>query len=193
MKGDDSGSPATLPGPRGAEPTAAAGQTPYRIAFVCLGNICRSPTAAVVMTQKLNEAGLSRTISVRSAGTGDWHLGEQMDRRAAATLTAHGYDPTEHRATQFDASWFDQHDLVLVMDQLNARNVQAMAHDESDKSRIMMFRTFDPVADETLDVPDPWYSGDDSFTVVLTMVERTCDALVDALTARLGVRGTDGR
>ncbi len=192
MTGDNDRSVATLPEPRGAEPTAAAGATPYRIAFVCLGNICRSPTAAVVMAQKLADAGLSRRIAVRSAGTGDWHLGEQMDRRAAATLTAHGYDPSEHRATQFDASWFDEHDLVLVMDQLNARDVQAMARDESDKSRIMMFRTFDPMVDDTLDVPDPWYSGDDSFAEVLAMAERTCDALVDALTTRLGTREPDG-
>ncbi|MFY9916765.1 MAG: low molecular weight protein-tyrosine-phosphatase [Nocardioidaceae bacterium] len=193
MTGDDDRALATLPEPRGAAAIAAAGPTPYRIAFVCLGNICRSPTAAVVMAQKLTDAGLSQTIGVASAGTGDWHLGEQMDRRAAATLTAHGYDPSEHRATQFDASWFDQHDLVLVMDQLNARDVQAMARDESDTSRIMMFRTFDPLVEDTLDVPDPWYSGDDSFAAVLAMVERTCDALVDALTARLEANGPDGR
>ncbi len=169
-----------------------AGISPYRIAFVCLGNICRSPTAAVVMTQKLAAAGLTRVL-VRSAGTGDWHLGDQMDRRAAATLTAHGYDPSEHRATQFDASWFEQHDLVLAMDQLNARDIRAMANDESDRARIMMFRTFDPVIDDTLDVPDPWYSGDGSFEEVLAMVERTCDVLVAALADRLGPTGPDGR
>ncbi len=182
-----------LPAPRDVAPLAAAGPTPYRIAFVCLGNICRSPTAAVVMTHKLVAAGLSKEIAVRSAGTGDWHLGEQMDRRAAATLAAHGYDPSEHRAAQFDAGWFQEHDLVLVMDQLNARDVRAMARDASDEVRIMMFRTFDPAVDETLDVPDPWYSGDDSFAEVLAMVERTCDALVDALTAHLRPTEPDGR
>ncbi len=171
----------------------ATGASPYRIAFVCLGNICRSPTAAVVMTEKLTDAGLARRVLVRSAGTGDWHLGEQMDRRAAATLTAHGYDPSEHRATQFDATWLEEHDLVLVMDQINARDVRAMVRDESDTARIMMFRAFDPVSDDTLDVPDPWYSGDNSFAVVLAMVERTCDTLIGALADRLGPPEPDGR
>ena len=84
----------SLPAPTGA---------PYRIAFVCLGNICRSPMADVVLTQLLDDAGLATKVEVTSCGTGTWHLGEPMDPRAAAQLLAEGYDASAHRAQKFDA------------------------------------------------------------------------------------------
>ena len=90
----------------------------YRIAFVCLGNICRSPMADVVLTARVEEAGLADRVTVASSGTGDWHVGHPMDHRAAATLAAAGYDPTRHRAQQFAASWLDEFDLVLAMDKI---------------------------------------------------------------------------
>ena len=78
----------------------------YRIHLVCLGNICRSPTAHVVLEQRVAEAGLADAVEVTSSGTGGWHVGNPMDPRAAATLAAAGYDPTRHRARQYDAtSW----------------------------------------------------------------------------------------
>ncbi len=157
----------------------------YSIAFVCLGNICRSPIAEAVLSRKLERAGLDQSVAVRSAGTGDWHVGDPMDRRAAAILVEHGYDPTRHRAAQFDAAWFDQHDLVLAMDQANLRDLQGLARTESERERVVLFRAFDPVVEESLDVPDPWYGGDDGFQTVLSIVERTGDALVDALAAYL--------
>jgi protein-tyrosine phosphatase len=162
-------------------PVVRDARTPYSIAFVCLGNICRSPTAAVVMAEKLAATGVDREVVVRSAGTGTWHIGEAMDRRAAATLVAQGYDPSRHRAVLFDASWFEQHDVVLVMDQANLRDVRGMTRDRADQDRVIMFRAFDPAADEMLDVPDPWFGGDDTFDEVLAIVERTCDAIVAAL------------
>lgn len=169
----------------------------YSIAMICLGNICRSPTAEVVLSHKLDEAGLGDRVRVRSAGTGDWHIGEQMDRRAAATLAANGYDPSRHRATQIEAAWLEEDDLVLVMDRQNLRDVQALAPVAD--GRVLMFRTFDPLVHATtetaaspredpadaLDVPDPWYAGQDSFDLVLAIVERTSDTLVEALTALL--------
>ena len=96
---------------------------PYRIALVCLGNICRSPMAHVVLAAAVDEAGLADRVEVTSSGTGDWHVGQPMDRRAAAVLTAAGYDASRHRARQFDASWLDDHDLVLAMDESNLKNV----------------------------------------------------------------------
>ena len=82
---------------------------PYSIALVCLGNICRSPIAHVVLERKL-EAAHDGDVVVESSGTGDWHIGEPMDRRAAATLAAAGYDPSRHRAQQVDRDLFSRND-----------------------------------------------------------------------------------
>jgi protein-tyrosine phosphatase len=153
---------------------------PYRIALVCLGNICRSPMADVVLSDRLDRAGLGDRVEVVSAGTGGWHVGGPMDDRAAAVLTAHGYDATRHRARQFQADWFDEADLVLAMDAHNHADLVALA---PDAHRVRMFRELDPLAgdDGGLDVPDPYFGGDEGFEQVLEMVERTCDALVAAL------------
>ncbi len=106
-------------------PPLPAPRTPgtYRIALVCLGNICRSPTAHVVLEQRLADAGLADRVEVASSGTGGWHVGNPMDSRAAATLSAAGYDPSRHRARQYDASWPAAYDLVLVMDEANLADV----------------------------------------------------------------------
>ncbi|WP_426245562.1 low molecular weight protein-tyrosine-phosphatase [Nocardioides sp. LHG3406-4] len=163
-------------------PRSAAASGPYRIALVCLGNICRSPMAHVVLESKLREAGLAGTVEVASSGTGDWHVGRPMDTRAAAALTGGGYDGSAHRARQFDATWLD-HDLVLVMDEANLADVRALG---GSADRVRLFREFDPV-DPGSDVPDPYYGGEDGFREVLTMVERTSAALVAALrAARVG-------
>jgi protein-tyrosine phosphatase len=157
---------------------------PYRIAIVCLGNICRSPMADVVLTRKLEVAGLDHDVEVVSAGTGHWHIGDPMDRRAAAVLTAHGYDASAHRAQQFDASWHEQFDLVLAMDADNYADVAAMDHSDDAKSRLRMFRDFDPRATSGhREVPDPYFGGEDGFDTVLAMVERTATEIVRALQA----------
>ena len=147
--------------------------TPYRIGLVCLGNICRSPMADVVLNELVDRAGLTSAVEVTSSGTGGWHVGQPMDRHAAATLLAHDYDPSEHRAQQFDAGWFDR-DLLLVMDDGNLADVQAQG-----TGQVRLFRDFDPLG--TGDVPDPYGGGPDQFTEVLLMVERTSIALVAAL------------
>ena len=153
---------------------------PYRVAVVCLGNICRSPMAHVVLTDRLERAGLDDRVEVVSAGTGGWHVGGPMDRRAAALLTSHGYDASAHRARQFERDWFDDVDLVLAMDSDNHADLVAMA---DDPDRVRMFRELDPRAgqDGDLDVPDQYFGGDEGFERVLAMVERTSDALVAAL------------
>jgi protein-tyrosine phosphatase len=146
----------------------------YAVALVCLGNICRSPTAHVVLEQRLAEAGLADRVLVRSSGTGDWHVGNPMDRRAATTLSAAGYDPSRHRAQQYDDSWVGSHDLVLAMDLDNLADIGGRSQ------RVGLFRDFDPV-DPGSEVPDPYYGGRNGFAEVLTMVERTSDALVSEL------------
>jgi len=166
-------------------PSRRSADAPYRIAVVCLGNICRSPMAQVVLTEKIRRARLSAQATVVSAGTGDWHVGNPMDRRAAAALTANGYDASNHRATQFDSAWFEECDLILAMDESNLSDLASMGA-TSVTERLRMFRDFDPrvyAGDGDRDVPDPYYGGDDGFDTVLAMVERTAAAIVLALQA----------
>lgn len=156
----------------------------YRVALVCLGNICRSPIADVVVNAALAEAGLTDRVEVTSCGTGTWHVGERMDRRAAAVLTGSGYDASTHRARHFGADWHD-HDLILVMDHANLADVLAeLPPDRHD--RVRLFRTFDPAVeatdpDDVPDVPDPFYGGPEGFDDVLAVVERTAQKLVREL------------
>ncbi len=165
-------------------PPRESGST-YRIALVCLGNICRSPIAEVVLSAKVSEAGLDSLVEVVSSGTGPWHVGEPMDRRAAAVLTAHGYDGSEHRGQQFDRSWFTECDLILAMDGSNHADIREQAPD-GHEVRLRMFRDFDPRATgDDRDVPDPYYGGDDGFDTVLAMVDRTATKLVAALVNEL--------
>jgi protein-tyrosine phosphatase len=165
---------------------------PYRVALVCLGNICRSPMADVVLSDRVTAAGLD--VEVVSAGTGNWHVGGSMDARAAATLTGSGYDASRHEAQQVHRSWFEDCDLVLAMDTQNLADLaelrdgpgsgdDAAAWDgRPGDVRLRLFRDFDPLADESdRSVPDPYYGGDDGFETVLAMVERTVEVLVGEL------------
>ena len=154
------------------------------MALVCLGNICRSPMADVVLSARVDEAGLAGRVSVDSCGTGDWHIGQPMDRRAAATLTAADYDPTLHRARLFEPAWLDDHDLVLAMDEQNLADVLGSTTGP-DRDRVRLFRDFDPVGTGGA-VPDPYSGGDAGFEEVLGMAERTSIALVAALQKALG-------
>ncbi|HWJ80937.1 MAG TPA: low molecular weight protein-tyrosine-phosphatase [Nocardioides sp.] len=152
----------------------------YRIALVCLGNICRSPMAHVVLADRVAAAGLDQ-VEVASSGTGDWHVGEPMDRRAAATLHGAGYDGSSHRAQQIAAPWLDDFDLLLAMDRQNLADIGTLAPAAGvDPDRVRLFGDFDPVSPGT-EVPDPYFGGDEGFATVLAMVERTADALVGAL------------
>lgn len=159
--------------------------TPYRIAVVCLGNICRSPIAEAVLAEKVARAGLDDRVEVVSAGTGGWHVGEPMDRRAATVLIARGYDGSAHRGTQFERHWHEECDLVLAMDRSNHADLSDLAP-EGESGRLRMFRDFDPRAGDDRDVPDPYYGSEDGFERVLVTVERTAGAIVAALERELG-------
>jgi protein-tyrosine phosphatase len=159
----------------------------YRVALVCLGNICRSPMADVVVNHLLDEArsqGAGLDVEVTSAGTAGWHVGRPMDDRAAEVLRGSSYDPTRHRAQQFGPDWFD-HDLILAMDRSNAEDIAAQLPPDR-RDRVRLFRSFDPevTGPEVPDVPDPYYGGDEGFHEVLTMVERTARELVAQLRAK---------
>ncbi len=156
----------------------------YRVAVVCLGNICRSPMADVVLTSDLAEAGLADRVEVVSAGTSGWHVDEPMDRRAAALLAAHGYDGSAHRGRGFEAAWHDELDLVLAMDSANLADLAGLDHEEG---RLLRFRDLDPLATpDDRDVPDPYFGHDDGFEQVLGMVRRTSAVLVREIGELLG-------
>ena len=166
-------SPPALPSPR-----EAAG--PYRIGIVCLGNICRSPMAEVVLRRYLGEAGLSGRVEVDSAGTGDWHLGQPMDDRAYDALRGGGYDGSAHRARQVAVDWFDDHDLLLAMDERNLAYLQALRPRAGE--RLVLFRDFDPEASgRDRDVPDPYTGSEEDYALVMSIVERTARVLTAQL------------
>jgi protein-tyrosine phosphatase len=148
-----------------------------RIVFVCTGNICRSPTAAVVFAEHLRRAGLADVVRVSSAGLGPWHAGEPIDARAGAVLARHGY-PVDHVARQVDAEHLDA-DLLLAMD---SGHEKALRRVVAEPDRVRMFRSFDPAADSTaagdLDVPDPYYGGPNGFEDVLAMIEAAMPGLL---------------
>ncbi|RFA17473.1 protein tyrosine phosphatase [Subtercola boreus] len=149
----------------------------FRVCMVCTGNICRSPMAEVVLRDLVLKSGLDDRIVVSSAGTGDWHVGEQADPRTLASLTEHGYDGQAHRARQFDPSWFEGLDLVVVLDRSHERVVRDWADNDADRSKIRLLASFDPEAGTQLDVPDPYYSNAALFDRVLLTIERSCRAL----------------
>ena len=142
--------------------------------------------AHVVLQHRLAEAGLDDRVTVVSAGTGTWHVGEAMDERAAATLSAAGYDPSGHVARRFTTDWYAENDLILAMDASNHADIFELAPDVASLEKVQMFRAYDPEAsDEDNEVPDPWFGGAEGFDQVLRMVERTADALVEALSHRV--------
>ncbi len=158
----------------------------FRIALVCLGNICRSPMAHVVLEKRLTDAGLDHMVEVVSAGTGDWHVGQGMDKRAAAALSEASYDASRHVARNFTIDWYAENDLLLAMDESNYTNMADLSPSVDALDKLHMFREFDPQStDADIEVPDPWYGGTDGFAHVLEMVERTVDGLIDALPSLL--------
>jgi len=156
---------------------------PYRICVVCLGNICRSPMAEVVLSDELDRAGLAGKVTVESAGTGDWHLGEAMDSRARAELSRRGYDGSGHEARQIQQSWLDDYDLLLAMDHANLANLRRMAAGDTDLTgRIVLMRSFDPdAADDLAEVPDPFYGSAEDYAEVFDLVHAAARGLASQL------------
>jgi protein-tyrosine phosphatase len=159
-----------------------------KILFVCMGNICRSPTAEAVMRKLAGDAGVA--LELDSAGTGDWHVGELPDERSRAAAAKRGYQLT-HRARQFTAADFARFDLIVVMDRENLAHVQRLGRGATTPVQLLRHYETDPdepprVTDprdrdsgRDLEVPDPYAGGSEGFDRVLDICERACRGLLE--------------
>jgi low molecular weight protein-tyrosine phosphatase len=158
-----------------------------RICFVCSGNICRSPTAEVVLNRLAAQAGLADAVRAESAGTGDWHAGDDMDERSRRTLAQAGYEVPQHTAKQFRAADFAAYDVVVALDGGHRSALEWLAEQAADperaRAKIVMLREYDPQLrpGEEPDVADPYYGGRRGFLEVLEQVERGCAGLLAAV------------
>jgi protein-tyrosine phosphatase len=154
-----------------------------RILFVCLGNICRSPTAEGVMAKLVEQAGLQESIEFDSAGTGGWHVGSPPDARASAAALDRGI-ALDGAARQVKTEDFEDFDLILAMDRSNLRDLEAVAPAHA-KPRVRLLREFDPASADAgdLDVPDPYYGAGNGFEEVLDLVQAACEGLLREIRA----------
>ena len=146
-----------------------------KILMVCLGNICRSPLAEGIMRSKLSE-----DFTVDSAGTGGWHAGELPDKRSIATAKNRGLDITNQRARQFKKNDFEIFDHIFVMDNSNYKDVLALAPNEEAKSKVKLILN-EILPNENVDVPDPYYGGQDGFENVFDMLDQACEEIARKL------------
>ena len=147
------------------------------VLFVCLGNICRSPTAHGVFQGMVDASGLGDVIAVDSAGTGDWHIGRSPDQRTAQVAASRGYDLSELRARLVTGEDFDQFDYVIAMDRANLQNLESMRPPHF-SGYLGLFLDF-ACGDSHSEVPDPYYGGESGFELVFDLVEDASRGLLE--------------
>lgn len=145
------------------------------VLFVCLGNICRSPTAHGVFQHLIDRHNLQHEIRVDSAGTGDWHIGRAPDKRSTATALQRGYDLSVLRARQVSAEDFSRFDYILAMDAQNLRDLQRLRPAHFRGGLDLFLRYGSSALNE---VPDPYYGESDGFEQVLDLVEEAAQGLL---------------
>lgn len=156
-------------------------EDPYKLVFVCLGNICRSPTAEGVFIHKVRQRGLESFFYIDSAGTAAYHVGEPANSKSQFTANQHGVK-LPSRARKFDYADLEEFDLILAMDSSNLRNLVDLDRKNRFSEKIRMMREFDPNPGDG-DVPDPYYGGMQGFENVYQILDRSCEALLDELEA----------
>ena len=157
-----------------------------RLCFVCLGNICRSPTAEGIFRGLVAARGLAGAFTIDSAGTGDWHVGEPPDPRTVETAKRHGL-ALDHRARQFRYPDYARFDYVLAMDRANLRALESMVRHPSEQQKLSLLRDHDPASAKGSDVPDPYYGGPDGFETPFAICRAACAALLDELVREHGL------
>ena len=148
-----------------------------KVLFVCLGNICRSPTAHGVFEHMLSREGLADRVSVESAGTGASHVGHSPDRRSQAAAKSRGFDLSHIRARKVDDSDFEEFDYILAMDKSNLTNLESRSP-EAFLPKISLFLSFGR-GQNVIEIPDPYYGGVRGFDTVLDLVESGCNSLIE--------------
>ena len=158
---------------------------PVRIAFVCLGNICRSPLAEALFRHHAARVGIAARVEVRSMGTGDWHVGQGADRRTVDTAARRGIDLAAHRAAQFSADDLAAFDHVFVMDKANLGDILTLDVDDAHGHKVRLVREFDPDPSDAgagdYAVPDPYTGGPEGFERVHDVLDRTTARMADEL------------
>lgn len=154
-------------------------QPVIRVLFVCMGNICRSPTAQGVFSKLLIEEGLGHRIEVDSAGTHAYHIGELPDQRARATAQRRGIDLSHQRARRAIAEDFERFDYLLAMDEENHRALRSICP-PGREGRLRLFMEYAPQL-EIREVPDPYYGGPNGFEAVFDMVEEAARGLLESI------------
>lgn len=157
--------------------------TDFRVLLVCLGNICRSPTAEAAVRHALEQAGLADRVEVESAGIGAWHVGNGPDQRMISAGAGRGLT-IEGCARQVAVEDFAAYDLILAMDRSNREDLLALAPDVEAGRKVRLFREFETEADD-LDVPDPYFGGDDGFLRVVDLARAGADGLVSHIRERI--------
>jgi protein-tyrosine phosphatase len=147
-----------------------------KILMVCLGNICRSPLAAGILYNKIDENGLDAQVD--SAGTAAYHAGEGADRRSLKVAQKNGVDISQHRARKFTTGDFAKYDLIYAMDSENYQNIMALAASEKDKTKVKLLMN-EVLPGENISVPDPYFGGDQGFENVYQMIDQACDRIIE--------------
>lgn len=146
--------------------------------MVCLGNICRSPLAEGILQDKVKKLGLNAQIE--SAGTGNYHVGEGADPRSVEVASRNNIDINSHTARQFRTSDFDHYDLIFAMDASNYNNILKLSRNEADRKKVrMLMNEIQP--GENIDVPDPYFGGENGFDMVFDMINRACDKIAERI------------
>jgi len=153
-----------------------------KVLFVCLGNICRSPTAEGVFRAIVDEAGLSDLVNIDSAGTSGWHIGDPPDERGQRAALTRGYDLSQQRARKVGPRDFETFDYIIGMDSRNVADLSAMAP-AGTRDKVSLFLAFAPETGER-EIPDPYYGGPDGFDQVLDLVEAASRGLLADIRAR---------
>ncbi len=158
--------------------------TPYKLLFVCLGNICRSPSAENIMNHLIEEAGLSDRIYCDSAGTSGYHVGDRPDRRMTAAATARGIKMLG-RSRQLDRHDLEEFDLILAMDRSNYQGILALDPAGKFRHKVKMMCNFCTEHPDQ-EVPDPYYGGADGFDDVINLLMDACQGLLKQITKEQG-------
>jgi protein-tyrosine phosphatase len=153
------------------------------VLFVCMGNICRSPTAEAVFRATAERAGIAAQLFIDSAGTGDWHVGQPPDRRAQAAASRRGYDLASLRGRQVAVEDFDRFGWIFAMDADNLQVLEALRPSDY-RGHVGLFLDLVPHA-PVREVPDPYYGGPDGFEHVLDLIEDASAALIARLRRHL--------